>query len=96
MDYLLKSETGDNLYSGEKNLKEWKKVDRFQKEWRNIQESMEKAFNLKTESGRKSHFEKVMGFQAGIVNKQHSLPFDNDYINEVLDDIRGFEKSYTE
>ncbi|MFC1866618.1 PD-(D/E)XK nuclease family protein [Thermodesulfobacteriota bacterium] len=94
MDHLLDSKTDHRIYSGKKNIEKWKSVDQFKKDWKKVLTSMQKAFNLKTASGRKGHFESVMEFRKGITNKRDSLPFHDEYIDELLHEIENFEKRY--
>ena len=95
MEHLLKAGSGAGIYSGAKNLEKWGRVDKFRKEWKKVREYMEKAFNLKTESGRRNNFDKVMEFRNELENSRDSLPFDDDYIDELMDEIGEFEKDYT-
>jgi hypothetical protein len=95
MDHLLKSGSDRGIYSGTKNLEKWGRVVKFRKKWKKIRVSMEKALSLKTESGRKNNFEKVMEFRNELENRRDSLPFDDEYINELLDEIKEFKKDYT-
>jgi hypothetical protein len=94
MDYLLESGTGHQIYSGSKNLEKWERVDQFVKEWKDILEAMQKAFTLKTERGRKGRFESVMRFGNEMVKNRNLLPFHNEYIDELLCEIKEFEKRY--
>ncbi len=94
MDYLLESRPGLNIYSGSKNLKTWEQVDQFKKEWEDIVKSMQKAVSLKTDSVRRRHFESVMKFDRELAKRRHLLPFHNKYIDELLAEIKEFEKRY--
>jgi len=94
MDYLLASGTGHQIYSGSKNLEKWERVDQFVKEWKDVLEGMQKAFTLKTERGRKGRFESVMRFGKEMVRNRNSLPFHDEYIDELLGEIKEFEKRY--
>ncbi|MBW2609543.1 MAG: exodeoxyribonuclease V subunit gamma [Deltaproteobacteria bacterium] len=94
MNHLLDSGADHQVYSGRKNFERWKKVDAFQKEWKTASQSMQKAFNLKTESGRRGHFEAVVRFRKKIEDDRDSLPFHGDYIDELLHEIGDFEKRY--
>ena len=69
-------------------------MDEFQKERKAASQSMQKAFNMKTESGRRGHFESVMRFREKIKDGRDSLPFHDKYIDELLHDIGDFEKRY--
>jgi hypothetical protein len=94
MDYLLGSGADSRIYSGSKNLETWEQVDQFKKEWEDIHKSMQKAVTLKTDSARKRHFESVMKFDRELRKRRNSLPFHNEYIDELLAELKEFEKSY--
>jgi RecB family exonuclease len=94
MNHILDLGIDRQIYSGKKNLKRWEGVDLFRREWRAISQSMEKAVTLKTESGRKRHFEKVMGYREELMTSRESLPFYDDYIDELLKRLDDFEKRY--
>jgi hypothetical protein len=94
MDYLLGSGADARIYSGSKNLETWKQVDEFKKEWEDILKSMQKAVTLKTDSARNRHFESVMKFDRELAKRKNSLPFHNEYIDELLAEIKEFEKRY--
>jgi len=94
MDYLPGSGANGRIYSGSKNLKTWEQVDQFKKEWEDILKSMQKAVTLKTNSARRRHFESVMKFDRELAKRTNSLPFHNEYIDELLADIKEFEKRY--
>jgi RecB family exonuclease len=94
MDYLVHSEMEHHIYSGEKNLEKWRRVDEFRKGWKVIALSMRKALNLKTHSARAKHFEVVMDYKNWLQKNGHSLPFRGDYIDELLSKIGHFEKEY--
>ncbi len=94
MKHLVHSEVDHHIYSGEKNLEEWKRVDDFRREWKAISLSMQKALNLKTESARRNHFETVMSHRDWLRENAESLPFHGAYIDELLSKIGHFEKEY--
>jgi hypothetical protein len=94
MDHLLESGIDRQIYSGSKNLEKWERVDQFVKEWRDVKEGMQKAFILKTERGRKGRFESVMRFGKEMARNRNSLPFHDEYIDELLGEIKEFEKRY--
>jgi len=94
MNHILDSGIDRQIYSGRKNLERWEGVDLFRREWKAISQSMEKAFTLKTGSGRKGHFEKVMGYREELMKNRDSLPFYSDYIDELFQKIDDFEKKY--
>jgi CRISPR/Cas system-associated exonuclease Cas4 (RecB family) len=94
MNHILDSGIDRQIYSGRKNLERWEGVDLFRREWKAISQSMEKAFSLKTESGRKGHFERVMRYRDELMKSRDSLPFYDDYIDGLLQRIDDFEKRY--
>ncbi|MFC1535466.1 PD-(D/E)XK nuclease family protein, partial [Thermodesulfobacteriota bacterium] len=94
IDHLLDSGTEHHIYSGRKNLEKWRRVDQFRKDWKNVLNSMQKAFDLKTESGRRRHFEAVMRFRGEVMDNHESLPFYNEYVDELLGEIEKFVKRY--
>jgi hypothetical protein len=95
MEHLLDSGVDQQIYSGMKNLRKWKTVDQFRKDWKKLSESMKKSLELKTESGRKRHFESVLSFKEKILNNRDSLPFHEDYIDELIFEIGKYEKEYS-
>jgi hypothetical protein len=94
MDQLLESGMGHQIYSGAKNLERWADADRFINRWKDVSADMRKALTLKTERGRRGRFESVMNFAEEVVNSRDSLPFHDEYIDELLNKIKEFEKRY--
>jgi RecB family exonuclease len=94
MDHLIGSDRGHRIYSGKENLKKWEKVDEFRKRWKGVSRSMEQAFNLKTESGRRRHFDTVMEYRKWLRENGGSLPFYGEYIEELIRKINEFEKAF--
>ena len=94
MDHLIESDGGHRIYSGKENLKEWEKVDEFRKRWKGVSRSMQQAFNLKTESGRRRHFDTVMEYKEWLRENGDSLPFYAEYIEELIQKIEEFEKAF--
>ena len=94
MDHLIGSDGGHRIYSGRENLKKWKKVDEFRKRWKGVSRSMQQAFNLKTESGRRRHFDTVMEYKEWLRENGDSLPFYGEYIEELIQNINEFEKAF--
>jgi len=91
MDHLVQPEKDHGIYSGVRNLMLWKQVDDFRKEWKKAAESMQKAFNLKTACGRSNHYEAVLEYERRIIDNRCSLPFHEDYLNELLGEIEAFK-----
>jgi hypothetical protein len=94
MDHLLESGMGHQIYSGAKNFERWADADQFISSWKDTLEDMQKAFTLKTERGRRGRFEAVMNFAKEVMISRDSLPFHSEYIDELLNKIREFEKRY--
>jgi hypothetical protein len=94
MKQLIKSETGEKIYSGDKNLEKWERAEQFRKEWKKVQGFMEKAFSLKTPSGRKNNYEKVLEFRQDLETRRAVLPFYEEYIEKIINEIEGFEKTF--
>jgi len=94
MDHLIGSGEDHGIYSGERNLETWKEVDNFRGEWKKVLEGMKKAFNLKTASGRMTHYESVLAFGQKLIESNNSLPFDRKYIDELLREIEDFKNRY--
>jgi hypothetical protein len=94
MNQFVLSEVDHHIYSGEKNLEKWKRVDHFRKEWNAISVSMQKAIHLKTESARRKHFERVRNYKEWLRENVGSLPFYSDYVEDLLGKIERFEKEY--
>ena len=95
MDHLIINSGGDHqIYSGKENLRKWKRVEELREKWKAIEQSMQQAFNLKTESGRRRHFESVMDHRDWLKKNGDSLPLHRGYIEELLQKIEGFEKAY--
>lgn len=94
INYLIDSSVDPLIYSGRKNLKRWESVDGHRKELRSIFISMNKAFDLKTESARKKHFESVINYKSKIIQTRDTFPFYVEYIDEILGEIGDFERRY--
>lgn len=94
MDHLIDSDEGHRIYSGKENLIKWNKVDAFRERWKGISRSMQQAFNLKTESGRRRHFDSVMEYREWLRENGDSLPFYGEYIEELIQKIDEFEKAF--
>jgi hypothetical protein len=94
IQYLMNIDEGSEIYSGEKNLEKWERVDHFRKEWKSVLKSMQKALTLKTESARKKHYEKVISFGEEIRNMKYASIFNDNYLDDVLDRLKDFEEKY--
>lgn len=92
MKHLLDRQEGLSIYSGRKNLEKWRAVEDFRKEWKEALKSMQKALTLKTASARTRHAESVLDFRDNIKENRGSLPFHDEYIDELLDRLAEFER----
>ena len=92
MERLRDSGRDYGIYSGMDNLGKWKEIDRFRKEWKTVLASMQKALELKTESARQRHADVVMRFKREMMEDRDSLPFHDEYLEELLNKIEEFEK----
>jgi len=94
MKHLIQSGVNHHIYSGEKNLEKWERVDQLKSEWKTMTRSMQQALNLKTEGARRKHFEAVMDYGDWLRENGNALPFYADYIEELLEKIAAFQKRY--
>jgi len=94
MDHLIGSDGGHRIYSGKENLKKWEKIDEFRKRWKDVNRSMQQAFKLRTESGRRRHFDTVMEYREWLTENGDSFPFYEEYIQELIQTIDEFEKDF--
>ncbi len=94
MEHLLESRPDLDIYSGNRNLEKWQRVDSFRKEWKKICQSMEKAETLKTASARKKHYEAVVEYRNDLIDRKESLPFTAEYMDSLMDEIDSFEIRY--
>ncbi len=94
MDHLVGLDGDHGIYSGRENLRKWGKVDEFRKRWKGVSRSMQQAFNLKTESGRRRHFDTVMEYREWLSENGDSLSFYGEYIEELIQKIDEFEKDF--
>jgi ATP-dependent helicase/DNAse subunit B len=94
MDYLIDSGAFLDLYSGKKNLERWKEVENFKKKWKEIQKKMDDSLKIKKEAKRREGFEKVMEFKEWLEENRQSLPFDERYIDQIIEEIEGYQRSF--
>jgi len=94
MDHLIDSGAYPDLYSGRKNLERWKKAENFQKMWKEIQKKMDDSAEIKSEARRRAHFEKVMEFKEWLEENRRSLPFDERYIDQIIEKIGDYQRSF--
>ncbi len=92
--HLIDSGVFPDLYSGRKNLERWKKAENFQKMWKEIQKKIDDPAEIKSEAKRRDNFEKVMEFKEWLEENRQSLPFDERYIDQIIEEIGDYQKSF--
>jgi len=91
MAYLVDSGASPALYSGRKNLERWKEVEGFQKRWKEVQAKMAEPWKAKKDKKRSKDLEQVLKFKQWLEEKLHSLPLDQNYIDEILASIEEYQ-----
>jgi hypothetical protein len=95
MAHLVDSGDVPDLYSGRKNLEKWKEVEGFQKRWKEVQRKMAEPLEAKNEEKRKENLEQVLEFKRWLMDKRHSLPFDEDYIDKIVEAIENYRNTFS-
>lgn len=95
MAHLVDSGVSPELYSGRKNLEKWKEVEGFQKRWKEVQRKMAEPLEPKKEGKRREDLEQVLEFKGWLVEKRHSLPFTNDYIDKIVETIENYRNAFS-
>jgi len=91
MAHLVDSGTSPELYSGRKNLERWKEVEGFQKSWKEVQAKMAEPWEAKKGEKRMKDLEQVLEFKRWLVEKRHSLPLDQGYIDGIVASIEEYQ-----
>lgn len=94
MAHLVALGDKHDIYSGERNIDTWKIADDFTGELKKIRQNMDKAFNLKTPTGRKNNYESVMTFKEKLLEGRYSRTIDREYSDRLLREIEDFKKCY--
>lgn len=94
MAHLVYSGTSPEPYSGRKNLEKWKEVEGFQKRWKEVQRKMAEPLEAKKGEKRREDLEQVLDFKRWLLEKRHSLPFDEKYIAKIIEVIEDYQKSF--
>jgi hypothetical protein len=94
MDHLVGSGAFPDLYSGRKNLETWQEVEGLRRRWKEIQKTMDDSFKIRKEAKRREGFEKVMQFKKWLHERRNSLPFDEKYIDRIIQEIEGYQRSF--
>ena len=94
MAHLIDTGAFPDLYSGRKNLERWKEAENFRKVWKEIKKKMDDPAKVKSEAKRRENFEKVMEFKEWLEENRQSLPFDENYIGQIIKEIKDFQKSF--
>jgi len=95
MDHLIDSGGFPDLYSGRKNLERWKEVEDFRKRWKDIQKKMGDSLRTEKEAKRRENFDNVRAFEEWLHEQRSSLPFDEKYIDRIIQEIEGYRKSFS-
>lgn len=95
MAHLVESGVSPDLYSGRKNLEKWEEVEGLQKRWREVQRKMAQPLEAKNEEKRREDIEQVVEFKRWLSKKRHSLPFTEDYIDQIVEAIENYRNTFS-
>jgi RecB family exonuclease len=93
MAYLVDSRAFPEVYSGRKNLEKWKEVEALQKRWKDVKRKIDEPLEAKKEEKRREDLEQVLELKRWLMDKRHSLPFDEDYIDGMLASLEDYQHS---
>ena len=62
--------------------------------WKEIQKKMDDSAKIKSEAKRRDNFEKVMEFKEWLEENRQSLPFDERYIDQIIEEIGDYQRSF--
>jgi ATP-dependent helicase/DNAse subunit B len=93
MQQLVDSGAFPDLYSGRKNLERWKEVDDFRKRWKEIRKRMEDSITTRKEAKKRESLESILEFKTWIRERRSSLPFDEKYLDQIIEEIEAYQKS---
>ncbi|MBW2342328.1 MAG: PD-(D/E)XK nuclease family protein, partial [Deltaproteobacteria bacterium] len=83
-----------DLYSGRKNLERWKKVEGFRKKWKEIKKKMDHSITTRKEAKKTENLESVLEFRTWIRETRSSLPFDEKYLDQIIEKIEEYLESF--
>ena len=55
---------------------------------------MDDSLKIKKEVKRRESFEKVMEFKEWLEENRQSLPFDERYIDQIIEEIEDYQRSF--
>ena len=93
MAHLVDAGVFPGLYSGKKNLLRWKGVDDFRRRWKEIRKKMADTPAAKTEPTRNKRLESIRGFGDWLRANRTSLPFYEDYLDRITEDVESYLRS---
>jgi len=92
MNFLINIGPKQKIYSGQRNLEQWKEIDAFRKKIKDVNRSLEKSFSLKTEQARQKHREAVRLFCQWLKDNKEKLPISSAYLDEIIQQLDVFNK----
>ena len=92
MHYLVDSGAFPDLYSGRKNLERWRQVEALRRKWREIRKRMDDS--LERGEARRTDYQKVMEFKEWLHRRRPSLPLDENYIDQMIEEIEEYQRRY--
>jgi len=95
MAHLIDSGASPEIYSGRKNLEKWKEVEGLQKRWKEVQRKMSEPWEAKNEKKRREDLEQVQEFKSWLLEKRHSLPFTENYIDKIVEAIENYWNTFS-
>jgi hypothetical protein len=93
MAHLVDAGVFPDLYSGKKNLLRWKGVDDFRKRWKEIRKKMADAPAAEKEPTRNKRLESIREFGDWLKANRTSLPFYEDYLDGIIEEVESYLKS---
>jgi RecB family exonuclease len=93
MAHLVYAGVFPDLYSGKKNLLRWKGVDDFRKRWKEIRKKMADAPATEKELTRNKRLESIREFGDWLKANRTSIPFYEDYLDGIIEEVESYLKS---
>ncbi|GAF69950.1 unnamed protein product [marine sediment metagenome] len=94
MAQLIDSGAFPDLYSGRKNLGRWREVEGFRKKWKEIKKKMDDSITTRKEAKRGENLESVLEFKTWIRDRRSSLPFHEEYVDQIIEEIEEYLESF--
>jgi len=93
MGHLVDSGIFPDLYSGKKNMVRWKEVDDFRKRWKEIKKKMADLPAAAKEATKGKRLESIREFREWLTANRTSLPFYQEYLDHIIEEIDAYLKS---